>query len=297
VDVRLGTHPDYDRLVIELDAETDVVLEPGDGVGIALWLDATTETPRRRLESSLPRIASVVLEETPDGLEVRLLAPVGRVRAFALRQPFRVVVDVADAGAQPFVAPAGTLPVPERLPEPEPVSEPVPVEEPAQVEEPALVEQPAPVEEPAPAEEPEEPVLGEGLPDRPAPRASTAEPSLSESERPLLDVDFDVDRDTLQVALWVLFALAVAVVVLVTIGRRRRSVRPREPHDEWPDEPRASESIRPDEILAAADRVDVLEKRIDQEVRARTHVEERVSELQEDLKVLRDRLNRSRSDL
>ena len=52
------------------------------------------------------------------------------------------------------------------------------------------------------------------------------------------------------------------------------------------------ESISPEEVATSSDRVDLLEKRIDQEVRARVTVEERITHMQEDLKVIRDRLNR-----
>ncbi len=53
-----------------------------------------------------------------------------------------------------------------------------------------------------------------------------------------------------------------------------------------------SDEIRPSEIIGAADRLEILEKRLDEEVRARAHVEERVALLNEELKVLRDRVNR-----
>jgi len=55
---------------------------------------------------------------------------------------------------------------------------------------------------------------------------------------------------------------------------------------------RTPETITPDEVLRASDRIDLLEKRIDEEVRARMQVEQRLGQIQEDLKVVRDRIVR-----
>ena len=60
------------------------------------------------------------------------------------------------------------------------------------------------------------------------------------------------------------------------------------------DWPRAAETITLEEIAGASDQVDLLDRRIDQEVRARIHLEQRLGEMQEELKVMRDRLQRAK---
>ena len=89
---------------------------------------------------------------------------------------------------------------------------------------------------------------------------------------------------------WLALLLWVGVPVLLGglgfyLTRQRRS--------ETPDDlPRTPESITPEEVLNASDRLDLLEKRIDEEVRSRVQLEDRMVEVQEDLKVVRDRVNR-----
>ncbi len=56
--------------------------------------------------------------------------------------------------------------------------------------------------------------------------------------------------------------------------------------------PSVPETITRSEIIGSSDRVDILEKRIDEEVRARMQLEERLFQTQEELKVLRDRVHR-----
>ncbi len=53
------------------------------------------------------------------------------------------------------------------------------------------------------------------------------------------------------------------------------------------------ESISPEEIALSGDRVELLEKRLDDEVRARMQLEERLAQVSEEQKVLRDRLRRA----
>jgi hypothetical protein len=82
-----------------------------------------------------------------------------------------------------------------------------------------------------------------------------------------------------------------ALVVLWIALRRRRAALPRVHEIEEPVL-REPDTIRPIEIVGAADRLEIVEKRLDEEARARAALEERVSVLQEELKVLRDRTNR-----
>jgi uncharacterized protein involved in exopolysaccharide biosynthesis len=94
------------------------------------------------------------------------------------------------------------------------------------------------------------------------------------------------------IALWL--GLAAALAILLATGfvlARRRSRRARgflaEPsYDSTPD-------ILPEELGPPADRVQLLEKRLDEEVRARVLLQERLASLSEEQKVMRDRLRRA----
>ena len=87
--------------------------------------------------------------------------------------------------------------------------------------------------------------------------------------------------------------LTLFVIVAIVALRLRRPRSLVQERDVLVTEPRAPETITPDEILAAADRIDLLDKRIDEEVRARMQLEECVLHANEELKVMRDRLHRA----
>jgi len=53
-----------------------------------------------------------------------------------------------------------------------------------------------------------------------------------------------------------------------------------------------TDSITPDDLASPVGKLDLLEKRLDDEVRARMRLEERLLHLQEELKVMRDRMQR-----
>jgi hypothetical protein len=84
----------------------------------------------------------------------------------------------------------------------------------------------------------------------------------------------------------------VAALVVFWIALRRRRAAPRGIHALEEAVLREPDTIRPTEIVGAADRLEIVEKRLDEEARARVALEERVSVLSEELKVLRDRINR-----
>ena len=87
----------------------------------------------------------------------------------------------------------------------------------------------------------------------------------------------------------ILVPFALAALVIWWVSRQRARVPGPRTRADLLVPP---ESISPEEVATSSDRVDLLEKRIDQEVRARVTVEERITHMQEDLKVIRDRLNR-----
>ena len=87
--------------------------------------------------------------------------------------------------------------------------------------------------------------------------------------------------------------LALFVVAWYRIrSSRRRRVAAQARATALSTRPRAPETITPEEIVGTSDRADILDKRIDEEVRARMHLEERLSQLHEEVKVMRSRLHR-----
>ncbi len=311
-DVRVGEHGGFERLVIELDFEAAIVWENGPERGEeSFYIAAAPPQKSRVIVTQLPHIGTISVTEMKGGAHVAVEPRARRVRAYTLANPPRLVVDFAAPAAEAFVAPAGaralepatTLgplvlePEPEPSPpptmaEPEPTPaptpEPVPVPEPAATVEPTATPGPEATPEPEPEPEPAPAPIAKPAPDaEPAPAPATAQST---------DTGFPYGY-----ALAALFGLALLIAAGVLLARRRR----REPID-WLNPsfpPRADEDmddlpatrvdeISPAEILAAGDQEAMLEKRLDEEVRARLELEQRFASANEELKVLRDRLHR-----
>jgi hypothetical protein len=312
-DVRLGAHREFDRVVIELDARTRVErrADPAGG-GLELWLEAQPSLAKQRLETSR-RLGRIDLEAGDGGAYLRVQPRAGRSRVFLLERPFRVVVDVAPPAPTPLAIPEGAEAIPSveaALPPPPP---PPPAPAPPPVVEappPPPPPAPAPAEkqpEPAPPPSPEpaepEPALPATKPAPPAPPEETrapppkpprpvTPPSAKAPERPATPAVSAWQR-WLGQGLTTIAALAgVAALVVFWIALRRRRAAPPRAHEIEEPVLREPDTIRPTEIVGAADRLEIVEKRLDEEARARAALEQRVSVLQEELKVLRDRTNR-----
>lgn len=171
VDVRVGTHPGYARVVLETDApvEHEIVTAPAVTPGEVVVRIAATSAARA-LPGRGAMAPEVVLEPQPDGTtlaRIRAAGPV-RVETQVLRAPPRLVLDLRAGApaAEPAAAPAGEtaveiaaaepepVPAPEPgpAPEPEAVTEVVPIAPVAMPEPPAVAETPTPpVEAPPPA--------------------------------------------------------------------------------------------------------------------------------------------------
>ena len=302
-EIRVGTHGDFDRLVIELESPAEVVRRPvRGGPWLLLEISARPRAPRQLLQA-LPRMSDVVIEQVGRVMEVRVGAPAPRARVFLLEDPFRLVIDVADPSPKPFPVPDGATSILEEAEEELGAGEGFP--ERAEVSR-------APGAMPGP----DEPEAGSVTPERappvdtaaerapPPPPAPTGEPIATRPPAPVADAaarpepageppGLFADPDSRRVSLFALAALLLAVAA-VWLGMRRGASRRRRASSVRREstEPRSAESIHPDEILAATDRVDLLEKRIDEEVRQRMHVQQSLGEIQEHLKVMRDRLNK-----
>jgi hypothetical protein len=136
-------------------------------------------------------------------------------------------------------------------------------------------EPPAPVQ-PGPSPEPRPPV---GHPE-PAPG-----PAPGPAAGPLGGLDR-------KVLAWSLAGVALLGGAGLVLARARR----REPAPQAPSRESSPDTITPEDLGrgsgADEDRLLALESRLDDEARSRTRVEDRLGQIQEDMKVVRDRLHR-----
>jgi hypothetical protein len=142
---------------------------------------------------------------------------------------------------------------------------------------------PAPVPTPAEAAKPEKPAKAPKT--AKAPKAAKPEPPAPVAPPPSAPFPFGL-------ALAVLAGVALLIAVVVAF-MRRRSAREDEPFSVIPPEeadellaPRRDE-ISPAEILAAGDHEGMLEKRLDEELRARLELEQRFTQANEELRSAR----------
>lgn len=312
VDIRVGRHADYDRLVLELERPVELrrLRAPTAGT-LVLELEARPLLSYQSVHTPYRRMGTVVVKETAFGARIEVESSSQRVRVFRLSDPTRVVLDFGDPGAEPFLAPLGTeaVPAPAATPEPpepepaEPVeAELLPPEEAEPVEPQPVVTVPLPEEGiVAPAPDPDDPDPPEAPALGPVP---VPEPTAAPEPRSTVEADpepapprarFSLPPGALLAGVAVL-AVGLALSALLWLrsraGQQRRAVASA---DSAPaDWPRAAETITLEEIAGASDQVALLDRRIDQEVRARIHLEQRLGEMQEELKVMRDRLQRAK---
>lgn len=276
VGVRVGSHAEFDRLVIEVQGELQAYHQPvRSGEKFVLELNAEPAKPIEVLDTPFARMGRVRIEGIADGSLVQVQARPRNVRAFLLSEPTRVVIDFSSPQEDPLPIPEGAARLLEAVAPPwveveaevtEPVAEPEP-EIPEPVVEPEI---PEPVAE----LEPEPPIaLPEPGTPEPAPVGRTPSGSSAFFDRGLM----------------LALGAATLAAVLVVVGARRI----RRPPALEPEVAVAgpSETITPEE-LQRDDRLGALESRLDEEVRSRARVEDKLSQLHEDMKVVRDRLHR-----
>jgi len=218
------------------------------------------------------------------------------VRVFELSSPPRIVIDFAAEPVEGFDAPPDTRPIlrgaavisqvePEPVVEPVPAVEPAPLIEPGPIAEPTPMVGPPPTVEPMPTAEPApvaEPAPAAGIPPIPPERTGPI-PTPHAPGGPMR---------WLPIAGTVVVAILLGTILLMT-RRRRAAVTGAVPADEPPDDEMFDpETITQAEIDAGADRVEILERRLDDEVRARVQIEDQLTSAREEQKVLRDRLRR-----
>lgn len=161
VDVRLGSHPGYSRVVIELDEAAGYRLEHDREAGV-LQVSVEASSRPEVLASRSGAVERVEVEPTPEGTRARihLRERSARVREQLYSGPPRIVLDF-----RPVVAVANTPNGRERVPRAPSVPE-APLENPAPPAEPTDVQ----------AEEPSAPAAGAVVPGA---SGGQEEPSLS----------------------------------------------------------------------------------------------------------------------
>lgn len=312
VDVRVGGHSEYDRLVIQLDGEFEVFHQPArSGEPFVLELSAVPKRPILVLDTRLPRMGRVKIEGVSDGALVSVQPRQRRVRAFTLAEPPRVVIDFSSAEADPLPIPEGADPVVEAIAPPwapEPAPEPgASATGPGTPDPPGLEPEPEIVAgaEPSERAEPVAPdvspevrpdISPEIAPEPAPPEAAAAEPEPEAEPTPQVGpaLPEPLPEPASGAARQVWIAALAGGVALLAIGLVLvlRSRRAPEPAAAVPAAVPA-DTITPDELdRGAEDRLVALESRLDEEVRSRSRVEERLLSLHEDLKVVRDRLHR-----
>lgn len=356
MDIRIGQHPDFRRIVLVFDVAPDVArLDLGDET-LELEIHAEAERARTYFGTSDSPIGAVELIQSRwtndagdarSGLRFRAGLDGRRARVFALTSPPRLVVDIAPPGEAAFEAPGGTVaiferpvaeslppvPLPESLPAPAPQPEPEPEPIVESVERAVVPPVVQPVREPVPEIRPQRDPAGVGLDEIPGPREERSPQSGDDEfipDRPVIQQGSDTDSqsetvpqtesDPRQAALdrnqlpdstpnvaeapappeapaqdavaapaegsvfwrllWVVGALIGAMALWLVFSRSFRSSID-------------SESGMSDAVeLETASRLEALEKRMDEDARARLAMEERLLHLHEELKVMRDRLTR-----
>lgn len=329
VDIRVGSHASYDRLVLQLERQVSVRQQTAEADGAVVFeLEARPLLAHQTLETTLSWLGRIEIDATRLGTRIAIAPGPRLVRAFLLQKPDRLVIDCGDPDLAPFDVPRGTqavpvfeppvelvepepelpeavaqgpespavLPVPEaEQPPTEQAPEPTPAEaEPAVEPEPTPAEaEPAVEPEPTPAEAPLEP---EPIPAEIQPPGE-AEPGPAEVQSAPKLPGLEQHSTLVSVGLAILFAILLGAAGVFAFRLWRRLPRGPDPAAELDEEALAgsaipADTIMPEEFEVGGDRLGILEKRIDDELRARMQLEERVIQLQEELKVLRDRFHR-----
>lgn len=263
VKTRIGHHQSFDRIVLELDALPPVLWQEREDGELEVRIGALDARSGRTTSFAGLRAPQLRIESDAGVVVLRANAAPGPLRVFTLVAPPRVVVDFAPAEVASFEPPAGSRAVamtPEPRPEPPPELEPEPV-----------IAQPPPPPLPEPPPPPPPPVV---RPEPPRP------PPMLPSDGP--------DGLLLFGSGLAVVLLASALAIFVRRSRRRIDLGAQ---DFGPRDAVGPEVITAEE-LESANRVELLEKRLDEEVRSRVALEERLSGLLEEQKLLRDRLRR-----
>jgi len=117
--VRVGTHEDHTRIVLELDAATSYRLSPPGAAGSQLQIQLDAESIARHVTSKSPLVKSVSVEPSQRGstISVSLSKPGVEVSEMVLTDPPRIVLDLKPAGSMAAMM-APSVPAPKAAPAP-----------------------------------------------------------------------------------------------------------------------------------------------------------------------------------
>ena len=254
VGVQIGHHDRYDRVVLELTRTANIVRRPETRwQDLIVDLDAVPQERHSEIRSDSLRMGTLVIEETPGGARLSSTRRDRRLRLFRLEDPPRLVVDFADPDNMVLSAPRGAWAVP--------------VFSPAG---PELAYSSS-----------AEAAGGAPVADEPSPGAPTGAREPAHAGSGWLR--------------WVLgLPVATLLGLLLAVGVRRgleawRRLRASTSEDAvW-----LIPSIATREVLSTSTNpTEMLARRHDEEVSARMQLEERVHQLQEEVRQLRDGLTR-----
>lgn len=315
-DIRWGEHADYDRIVVELDAPTLVRWQHDpDPDAVVFEIAAKPERSRQIVATGRDRIGQMRVAATSDGTRLTLQPRPRRTRAFLLGGPPRLVIDVADPGPERFDAPGGAnsiskLPPPVAKKPARPVARPTPeVRRPRINREPASKPAPvavAPTRPEAPVvtdAKPETPVITDAKPETPvvtearpelAVVVAEPEPKPAAPSVPLVEPEPDVAAaqplPSTSSPRWRAWLAALVAVLALAAGIGLTRLRTRSDLDESresQDDPAGIHPVEPD----GYERLGLLELRLDEEVRARMQLEQRLSQADDEISFLRERLH------
>jgi hypothetical protein len=208
VQVRVGNHPSFTRLVFEMDAFAGYQVERRAGADGTEQLTVTLEasTPTREITSKSVGIASVSIPASVDRTvaQIQLRKPGLQMKEMILSNPPRIVLDfvhsaaavaelTADPYAKPKPAPAERKPEPvvakaEPKPAPKPVvakAEPKPEPVIAKVIEPKPAPKPEPAPKPVVAKPEPEPVIAKVIEPKPAPKVEPVAAPVEPTPEPV----------------------------------------------------------------------------------------------------------------
>lgn len=166
VNVRVGHHPEYDRIVFDLDGWAAYQVHSISGNEVILRVLAGAEPIRVNTEKGLVRSVEITPSGERSEVRIRLRTADVRVKDSTLQSPARIVIDIRKAGkAKAAATPkpkvvektAAPAPKPKVTQAPDPVPAPKPVEKAPVVAKAA----PAPVPAPGPATGEEEAAVAE----------------------------------------------------------------------------------------------------------------------------------------
>jgi hypothetical protein len=292
-DIRVGQHGAYERIVVELESQTGVTVrwKTGPDGADVFEISARPLLARQVLASGRPRVGDLTLVAVGDGAQLTLPPLERRTRAFQLDQPPRLVIDVAEPGDEPFDAPSDVHALQRDA---EIATAPTSSAEPGHAETPVGAEPMTAPPDPAveiPAEAPVEPPTA-------ADPVTAAAQELREAVEPPALAPVPVvapvpeapgRKSWLRSQALLVPLLAGAGVLLLAAGGLALASAQRRPRPADPP------SFAHDPIDLTGTRLDVLEKRLDDEVRARSQLEEQVAQTRAEVGALRDLLARLRS--